>query len=146
MIDVSAAIKLDLRKQRRLKKLGEDLRPAFRELRKPVLDDQRDHRKKKAGPNGKWPGLAVSTRKRYRQMRAAGRKPPRGLLGRLTTGYVVRVERRRMSVSSRVPWSNIHKKGGRAGRALLPKRDFLYISPRLRRQVCRTMVRLMVRS
>ena len=125
---------------RKLNVFSRDLRPAFRELRKPTLDDQRDHQRAKSGPGGKWPSLAASTRLRYKQMRARGKKPPRSLLGRLPKANVVTIDRMRMRVTSRVRWSLTQKRGGRAGHSTLPARDYLWISNKLRRKVLRVML------
>lgn len=114
---------------RKLEKMGADLRPILRELRKPVVDDQRDHRKKREGSDGKWPALATSTRDRYRQMRRAGRKPPRGLLGRLPAAFKIRFERKRLVLESRVKrFSRAHQEGLRVRHGRLPKREYYWIS------------------
>lgn len=142
MIEVKAKVtpkKLELGPLRRLNLFAKDLRPAFRELRKPALADQRDHRKTKTGPGGKWPGLASSTRERYRQARRAGKRPPRSLLGRLPAALKISIDRKRMLIESRVPWSKVHNEGGSTGRALLPARKFLWISKQLRAHVRRVM-------
>jgi hypothetical protein len=47
---------------RRLNLFSKDLRPVFRELRKPVLADQRDHRQKRSGPSGRWPDRAATAK------------------------------------------------------------------------------------
>lgn len=120
--------KVDLRGVNRalkqLGRLGQDLRPLFREARKPVLKDQREHRAKKQGPDGAWPLRAEATTERYRQMRRRGRKPPARLLGRLPTARKVIIERRRMVIESTVKWSMAHFKG----KGRLPKREWFWIS------------------
>ncbi len=122
-IDTRAAERVITRGIRSLEKLGRDLRPVLRALRKPVLDDQRDHRKKQEGPDGKWPKLAASTRERYKQMRRAGRKAPRGILGRLPTAFRVRYERKSLVVESIVRWSRAHQDGKG-----VPERRYYWIS------------------
>ena len=128
MIDVG--VKVDLRVLdsgifARAGRIGNDLRPAFRAARKPVMADQRDHRKNKQGPRGKWPELAAVTKARYKLDRKRGRKRPRTLLGRLPTANMIRYERKRMLVLSRVRWSGVHQR----------TRPYLWISRRLRRQL-----------
>lgn len=143
MIKLSASI----RKQDILPTLSlfaKDQRPAFRKLKRPVLADQRDHRKSRMGAKGRWPDRAESTKERYRLRRRGGNKPARNLLGRLPAALIVKIEKTRMTVTSRVPWSGVHQRGGRAGRGgrvVIPKREFLWISRRLRRQVLVTMLR-----
>lgn len=120
----------------RLRRFSEDLRPAWRELRKPVRADQRDHRKEKQGPAGPWAPRAESTMEAYRERRQRGRKPPRGLLGRLPAALITKIERKRMIVESRVKWSGIHQDGGTAGHgAKIPARPFLWVSQQLADQV-----------
>lgn len=145
MIGLSAKMKprdaYELGVFRKLNMFCKDLRPAFRELRKPTLADQRDHQRQKSGPNGKWAPLSAATRLKYKQMRAHGRKPPRSQLGRLPMANIVKIDRLRMTVTSRVKWSIAQKRGARVGRgATIPGRDYLYVSARLKRQVLRVML------
>lgn len=145
MIDVSARVdlrELDAGFFRRFRSFANDLRPAFREMRKPVLGDLRDHRRAKSGPSGKWAPLAASTREKYAQMRRAGKKPPRGLLGKLPAANRTRMDRKRMVVESVVAWSLAHKRGLRAGRSQMPKRDAWWISRQLRRDCVAIVLRV----
>lgn len=119
---------------RRLDKLGTDVRPILRGLRGVVVADQRDHRRKQEGPDGKWPKRAAATVARYKQMRRAGRKPPRNLLGRLPAAFRVRYERRSLVLESLVKWSLAHQ----LGRGV-PQRAFYWVSPTLLRN-CRNAV------
>jgi hypothetical protein len=130
VIDVSVNLRdLEVGFFRRLRVFASDLRPAFRQMREPVMIDQRVHRSRKEGPTGRWPDLRPSTKARYAQMRRAGRKPPRSLLGRLPGSNVVTIERLRMVVMSRVPWSGVHQRGGANGpRGTVQERRFLWLS------------------
>ena len=122
------AAKVDMRSVMRtlrtLQKEGQDLRPIFRAMRKPVMDDQREHRKKQEGPSGKWPARAPSTLLRYKKLRARGRKPPKRLLGRLPTANQVTIDKRRLRVVSKVRWSKRPRWRGR-------DRVWLWLSPGL---------------
>lgn len=103
-----------------------DLRPAWREVRKPFRADLADHRKRREGPDGPWAPRASSTK-----TRTSGRKRARRLLGRLPTAIVVKTDRGKLTATSRVRWSAIHQDGGRAGHgARIPARTFLWASER----------------
>lgn len=101
-----------------------DLRPAWKEARKPLRADIREHRRKQEGPEGTWPARAAATKQR------AGRHGrPRRLLGRLPTALTTLSDRRRVAMRSRVAWSDVHRTGGVVGRgSRLPRRDFLWAS------------------
>lgn len=102
-----------------------DLRPAFKESRKPLRQDQRDHAKKQAGPGGSWPPRASSTKVRA----AAGRRRKKKLLGRLPTALTTKHDRKKLVMRSLVRWSLVHWQGGRAGHgARIPARVFLWAS------------------
>lgn len=119
---------------KRMARFGRDLTPVLRDARKPVLRDQMDHRKRQEGPDGKWPARSPFTKERLKaKARAAGRKRAGKLLGKLPTALKLTIEPRRLQVISRVPWSGTHQDGhGRVGRApSLPRRQFLWISPKL---------------
>jgi hypothetical protein len=115
---------------RKLDKIGRDVRPILRGLRGLVVADQRDHRRKQEGPDGKWPKRAASTIARYKQMRKAGRKPPRGLLGRLPAAFRVRYERATLVLESIVKWSLAHQKG-----LGVPEREYYWVSRQLLRNI-----------
>lgn len=122
---------------------GRDLTPLMRELRKPVLHDQADHRKRTAGPDGKWAPRSPFTRARAAARTKSGRKRGRGrLLGKLPGALNVSIERRRLLVISRVKWSGVHQDGaGKTGHApSIPARTFLWISGKALRQIERTVI------
>ena len=101
-----------------------DLRPAFKDARKPLRDDIRDHRRRREGPNGKWPARSAATR-----TRSGSRKRSRPMLGKLPTALQTLVDPRRIAMVSRVAWSNIPQTGGIAGNgARIPAREFLWAS------------------
>jgi phage gpG-like protein len=102
-----------------------DLRPVWREARKPLREDIKAHRKAQSSEGGKWAPRAASTRERMGR-RGARRR----MLGKLTTALQTTSDRRHVGMKSRVPWSDVHRTGGRVGRAgsRLPARDFLWVS------------------
>ncbi len=129
-LDTRAAERTIAQGLRKLERIGNDVRPILRGLRAVVVADQRDHRRKQEGSSGKWPKLAPATVARYKQMRRAGRKPPRNLLGRLPAAFRVRYERKSLVLESLVKWSLAHQKGRG-----VPQREFYWISPTLLRNV-----------
>ncbi len=130
---IGLGVKVDLRNLdtgffSKLRAFSKDLRPAFREMREPIMTDQKAHRSRQEGPGGRWPALAASTLFRYAQRKRSGKKPPARLLGRLTGSNEVKIERLRMTVTSKASWSGVHQHGGRAGRSLIPQRQYLWLS------------------
>ena len=106
-----------------------DLRPAWKESRKPLRADQREHQKRQEGPDGTWAPRAASTKARYAQRKK--RRTPK-LLGRLPTATTTSIARSNMVLRSVVKWSGVHKSGGTAGHgAKIPARDFLYASDKV---------------
>jgi phage gpG-like protein len=105
-----------------------DLRKAWREAKKPLRLDQRDHAKRQEGPSGAWPGRSPLTT--ARRSRGAGkRKRARKLLGRLPSALTSKSTRTGVSVFSRAKWSAVHQEGGKAGNgARIPARPFLWAS------------------
>lgn len=99
------------------------LRTVARELKKPLREDQRDHAKAQEGPLGKWPKRKLGGRRRV-----LGRLPGaiRVLVSHEVGGSVV-------TATSKVKWSGAHQDGPtRVGHGtVLPRRQFLWISPRL---------------
>lgn len=120
-----------LRAFERLKRT--DTSKAFRAAKKPARKDQRDHAKRQASAQGRWPGLADTTR--ARRARGAKRKS-RKILGRLPAALQITSGKDFVRVTSRVPWSGVHQDGGAAGKnARIPRRQFLWISKDLLRAV-----------
>lgn len=126
------------------------LAPAFRELRRPMRVDQRDHARGEEGPDGAWPPRSPLTearrRARNRRVRVTRalrtiapkrikpRSTPKRLLGRLPAALLVVAGDLFIRATSRVPWSYVHWRGGKAGRGrrvTIPRRDFLWLSGQL---------------
>lgn len=102
-----------------------DLRPAFKDARKPLRVDIKDHRAKQQGPDSTWAPRAASTATRARLGRGRARK----LLGRLPTTLATKVARDRIRMTSRVAWAQVQQTGGRVGHgSKLPARPFLWAS------------------
>ena len=102
-----------------------DLRPAWKEARKPLRDDIREHRRQQVGPDGAWAPRAAATKARA----GLGRGRPRKLLGKLPNALMTLSDRSRVALRSRVAWSDVHTKGGTVGRgSKLPARPFLWAS------------------
>jgi hypothetical protein len=103
---------------------GRDPAAAFRDLKKPLRVDQRDHGKQQEGPEGKWPARA----------RQPGRRRARGgrrrLLGKLTRAIKGESDRLSVRAFGRARWSGAHQDGAVIGRgAQLPQREHLWLSP-----------------
>lgn len=124
---------------------GKRLYPAFRELRRPLRLDQRDHAHKEEGPSGSWPPRSPFTEarrksrnrgvRRTRAMRtiaigkSARRSSPRAILGRIPKAVLYTVGALFIRGRSRVAWSAAHQRGLRVGRGVtLPARPFLWLS------------------
>lgn len=108
--------------------------PAYKELRKPLRADQRQHARDKAGPDGAWPAKSPLTvaRERRRKRRASRRGRVRKLLGRLPTVIKMIADRKRVAAMSGVRWSDAHQHRTRVGKgATLQPRVFLWASPAL---------------
>jgi phage gpG-like protein len=119
--------------------------PAFRELRRPLRNDQRDHAKGQQGPSGGWAprsalteaARAAHTRNlRANRKRLHPKKFARGrsknILGRLPSAIMVTAGDLFVRAASRVDWSGVHQDGGHAGKgASIPKRTFLWLSDRV---------------
>lgn len=119
-----------LRALDRLKKT--DRRKVFREARKPMRADIRDHAKQKTGPEGNWAPIASSTKDRRRR---AGRKRGR-LLGRLPLAIKIATGPTFIRATWMPRWATAHFRGQRVGHgARLPRRNPAWISRELRRKV-----------
>lgn len=111
--------------ERRSRQLG----PAFRELKKPMRDDQRDHGKRQRGPFGAWARRSPSTLAYYRE-RGRGRIPRP--LGRLLSAIAYSANAYSVTGESRVKWSDVHMTGGAVGHGVrLKARPFMWISTNL---------------
>lgn len=105
---------------------GRDLTPAFRELKKPMREDQKDHGKRQRGPFGTWARRKPSTLAFYRS-RGKGRIPRP--LGRLSTAVTYTASRFGVFGESRAKWSDVHMTGGVVGKgARLRARPFLWMA------------------
>lgn len=99
---------------------------AFRALKGPLKLDQRDHAKKRMGPQGPWAPQAASTRARRL---SSPKHRARRLLGRLPTAVKYAATATSVSGTSRIAWSAAHADGDRVGHGVrLPAREFLWIS------------------
>jgi phage gpG-like protein len=121
------------------------LAPAFRELRKPLRLDQRDHARGEMGPGGKWPARSPLTEERRRAKnrrvrltkamqtiapkKLRRRSTPNRLLGRLPAAVIYKSGELFVRATSRVAWSGVHQEGGSVGRgSRIPARPFLWLS------------------
>lgn len=138
---------------------AKQLRPAFRELRKPMRLDQRDHAKAQQGPDGAWAPRSPLTearrkaRNRGRRTTAAmrtvmvGRFPrrptPKKILGRLPGAVEVVAGGLFVRASSRAyPMGGANNRGARVGRrrrVLLRARTFLWLSDDLKKKAAEVL-------
>lgn len=122
-----------------------DVKKVFQDMRGVVRFDQRHHWRKEEAPSRHWPGLAASTLERRKRPRGFNRKTgkrmswPKKLLGRFPTALQMITNSRELIARSRVKrFSMIHQIGGVAGHgAVIPSRQYLWISPWLRDQTRR---------
>jgi len=115
-----------LRAFERLKRV--DGRKVFRESKKPLRVDLREHAKAQSAPDGRWSPIASSTKERR------GRR--RRLLGRLPTAIAITSGVDFVRAVSRAKWSRIHQDGGTAGHgSRIPQRTFMWASKKLTRLV-----------
>lgn len=143
---------------RRLADVGvraERAAPAFRELRKPMRSDQREHSKQQQGPDASWAARSPMTtarrdaRARAQKRRARALHPskvttsrsmPKRILGRLPSAIMVIAGDLFVRAVSRVPWAGVHQYGGTAGHgARIPQRTFLWLSDKLL-ETCRDVI------
>lgn len=129
--------------EHRAKVLG----PAFRALRRPLVNDQKDHQKKGTGPDSSWPPRSPVTeaRRKARNKRTKvtkamktiapktfrRRSTPRAVLGRLPMIFRMVTTNLSISMVSRAPWSGAHMRGAKVGhgrKVTLPKRVYYYPS------------------
>lgn len=125
------------------------LAPAFKELRRPVRGDQRQHAKDQSGPDSKWAARSPITEarrqaanKRTRRARigpiAPGktrrRSTPARILGRVPAALVVTLGDLFIRVAPRIAWAAAQAVGDRVGhhhKVELKPRPFLWISQQL---------------
>lgn len=113
--------------------------PVLRQLRKPTMDDQREHRNQQRGPQGPWAPLAPSTKEKYARM---GLRRNRKILARLPLARRTKIYADRLVQRSPVKWSLAHMEGAIVGRGShLPQRQYWWISPKLVREVRRQFER-----
>lgn len=134
--EVSAALK-------DAKAAGKNLKPVWKVIRRPLLEDQANHAKAQAGPDGGWPPHSRSyvlrrrarprvrvgpqlQRRRRNRRRIVQRKLR--MLGRLPKALRILATSNSISAISRVAWSGVHQTGGMAGKGRrMPRREFLWI-------------------
>lgn len=118
----------------RLARWGRDLRPILKEMRRPLLRDQKEHRQAQSGPSGKWAPLSPFT---IQKQQARGRRRGRTknnrmgrVLGRLPTAFKLFFTFDTLKLESLADWSGAHQDGAtNAGRApKIPQRQFFWIS------------------
>lgn len=113
-----------------LEHAGAQMAPVFQKLRKPLLDDQRDHASRAEGPDGPWPGWR---KYRGRWQSTGSHKRSRRPLGKLPKATQTRHNSKSVYVRSVVKWAKVHQEGGTAGKgAVEPARPFLWVSETLR--------------
>lgn len=119
-----------------------EVRKALKNIRKPMHRDQRDHRDKMRGPRGPWAPLAATTLQRYAR---EGKRRNRRILARLPNPRTTTITANSLIMRSRVKWSMAHQDGPtRVGRgAILPQRQFMWISRELRRAARREFSKAM---
>jgi hypothetical protein len=111
-----------------MQRRGHQLRPAFQALKTPLRLDQRDHAKKRQGPEVGWAPRAASTVARLR----TGGDRPKKLLGRLPTAVKYTADATGVRGISRAGWSAAQQDGAMVGHgARLPARPFLWISDQM---------------
>ena len=109
-----------------LARRAERARPFFDQLKGPLREDQRDHRRSKEGPDRKWPDRAQQTPSSKGKKR---KRRSKRLLGKLTTAVGYRASSVAVTARSKIPWSGIHQEGSEAGQgAKIPARPFLWLS------------------
>ena len=108
-----------------MRRRAHQLGPAFRELKKPLRLDQRDHAKKRQGPEALWAPRAASTAARL----LTGGHRPKKLLGRLPTAVSYLANATGVAGVSRARWSAAQAEGATVGHgARLQPRVWLWIS------------------
>lgn len=156
---MAVSVKGDLRSikkaMRKMERAGQNPKKVWRVLRKPLRKDQKEHmRAGEDSKGGKWKPLASSTvqgrlskggragkfTKRGKLRKKAQRGLSKLLSQKLVSGAKVKITRRSISITSKVPWAGIHQHGGRAGRgSRIPAREFFYVGTPLVKQTARAL-------
>jgi phage gpG-like protein len=119
------------------------LGPAFKDLKRPLRLDQKDHSKKRQGPESSWAPRAASTMERMRMGGHRAKKP----LGRLTGAVSYSADATGVRGWSRVSWSDVFQTGGVVGKGVrLPARPFLWVSDEMLRIAENTIGSALVRA
>jgi hypothetical protein len=104
------------------------LGPAFKAIKKPMREDQRDHGKRQRGPFGSWARRSPRTLAFYRSHHKRVPRP----LGRLSTAVAYKANSLGVTGESRAKWSDAQQSGGVVGRGVhLRARPFLWLSTKL---------------
>lgn len=154
---------------KRMRERRGSFKPVFDELKKPFRDDLRAYAAQQAGPDGRWEPRKASTTERY-QHRFSQRRGLRGgksgpiqrklirrkskkLLGKLPSAVTFKTFKGRGGSSgsiqavSKVAWSEVMNTGGSVGHgAVLPKREFLFVSDALAQLAANRMAAFVVQE
>lgn len=146
MIDINLDTQQIDRRLADIERRARTLKPAFRELRKPMRLDQKSHARAAEGPDGAWPARAASTEARRKSRNRSLRQPkaarmispkpskrrstPKAILGRLPRALAVVAGDLFVRATSRVSWAIAHQLGahvGKSRRTRIPRRTFVWI-------------------
>lgn len=127
-MSIAPTFRVDLsdveRAMARLVRRGHALAPVFRELKKPLRQDQLEHGRRAEGPDGKWPARAASTLAKMKARRSR-RRP----MGRIPQSMDYSAGNFGLVGKGRVPWEMAHATGATVGRGVkLPVRVVHWIS------------------
>lgn len=129
-----------------LKARSSDLRPVFRQMRRFVMADERQHFDNHEGPDGPWAPRArssitkilagrgkksgiVSRGKRKGQIKRHHQRRLDSQLGRLRGATEISITQSALVDRSLPKWAGVHQFGGTVGHgAVLPARPFMYAS------------------
>ncbi len=127
MPGVFGTVDLDLREVENgfkgMIKAGQNFKRVWRKLAPTMKEDQKEHIRLQLGPDGVWPPLAKSTKKRRNKRKIFTRKMAKG------DATSVSFSRTELVVASNIEWADVHQSGGVAGKgAKIPERTFIYLS------------------
>lgn len=106
---------------------GKDFSPFFRREKTPAKRHQREHGRRREGPDGRWPKWSSAYRRARRQRRRRGRKNSTRMLGKLTRSHRTQVDAFGIRLESPIEWADAHQQTTRVGRgAKLSARPFLW--------------------